>query len=254
MSGHTIISTSELEEICTCYQCDCETKSCGICTWEGEPCLECFNIRTYEHLEPDSERPSLFKRPTQDVGSAPDFPRLTNTITEYTSLGNGDCLYDCVSKALSTNGTRLISIASLRSLVARYQTSETFAAYRAVANQSGYDCIKKARTLRALKNVIQVSGGDVGPEKCLWGDENTLNIVSKTYNVRFAIFNGEGALVQVIETERSHVYTILLKLYQTEEVEHYNLLLFGMKSLLHARDWELLQHLLSKTRSAQFAG
>jgi hypothetical protein len=170
-----------------------------------------------------------------------------NRIEEIATDGNGDCLYECISRALSGGKTPGVTIAALRAFVARSQTDDTYTAYRVVSRQddgAGYDCIKKVRSLRGLKNTIQLCGAQVGADKCLWGDENAIHIIANGYRLRFAIFDNSGRIVQIVEPEETPPKTpktVLLRLHrQISHCEHFNLLTFNNHTLLDQHEWDWL--------------
>lgn len=246
-----IVRHSEIAEINKCFQCDCETIAAGICTWQGEPCLECFDVATYCHLQSNPNRPGLFERNSANHQNySPENRPQKGSIKEIMTDGNGDCLYECIARALSTTGTSRITISELRAFVSRNQTEDTFNAYKIVAKhdeQGSYNCLKKVRTLRGLKNVIQRCGAHVGAENCLWGDENALHILSNGYRLRFAIFDNTGKIVQLVEpTQHNASRTVLLRLHrQIKNCEHFNLLTFNDHTLLHNYEWNVLKQLLA---------
>lgn len=244
------VQKREIDELCKCYKCDCETADCGICTWFGEPCAECFDLTTYSHLQPNPRHPSRFLKNSHH----PEKLRRSVShaeIEEISTDGNGDCLYECIATALSTTGLHRISISDIRAFVARKQNDETFSIYKSLAGRTRsntdfeeYQCLKKVRTLRGFKNVIQRCGANVGPDECMWGDENTLQVLADGYRLRFAIFDHTGNLIQIIEPNqenRSAVCSVLLRLYRhTVGNEHFNLLRFNNQTLLSQHEWEWL--------------
>lgn len=246
------ISDAEWLELSRCYRCNCATYP--VCTWLGEPCNECFSALEFQHLAP--AEPGCFSTPPHSAASPP--PRgLTHTrIEEVGTSGNGDCLYDCVAKALNHYiplqrvATQHISIGDLRQFVSRRQTPATFDAYKvaAVGDADGsYECLSKVKTLRGFKNCIQHCGSDVGAQKCLWGDENTLNIISSAFRLRFAVFDERGALLQSVNGEGAAApkHTVLLRLNRSVDgEEHFSLLTFNRQTVLQSGEWAWLKKTL----------
>lgn len=135
----------------------------------------------------------------------------------------------------------------MRRAAARYQTQHTFTAYQALAaDQPEYRCISKSRTLRGFKNVMQRCGEDVGPEHCLWGDENTLNVFSKLFQLRFVVFNDKGQLVQRVQDAVRVNHTVLLRLNRSRPgEEHFSLLRFNGETILQDHEWNWLKNRLN---------
>lgn len=232
-----LVQPHEIQELTKCYNCDCATlATTKLCTWHGEPCKECFDITTYQHLQPDPNHPGLFKsdlnQPTPQLRRI-EHPRISEIQTDP----NGDCLYDCLSKALG--GT---PIDMIRAFVARSQTQDTFDAYKTVSKHSdGYGVLQNVRTLRGLKNTIQRCGAVVGSSECLWGDENTLQIIANGYLLRLAVFDTTGKLIQKVEPDSPSVRTVMLRLNRLRPgSEHFTLLAFNRQTLLQPHEWSWL--------------
>lgn len=232
-----LVQPHEVQELTKCFYCDCATArtSHGVCTWHGEPCKECFDIKTYQHLTPDADHPGLFKPVNTNNTRLRqiEYPRIAEIQTDP----NGDCLYDCLSKALGG-----IPIEALRAFVARSQTQSTFEAYKTIAKHSeGYEVLHRVKTLRGLKNTMQRCGATVGSSDCLWGDENALHILSNGYLLRFAVFDTSGKLIQKVEPDLPNVRTILLRLNRMRQgSEHFTLLTFNRQTLLQSHEWTWL--------------
>jgi hypothetical protein len=232
-----LVQPHEIKELTKCFYCDCATDKTGVCTWHGEPCKECFDVTTYQHYQVDPNHPGLFTQSTaRNELRRIEHPRISEIPTDP----NGDCLYDCVSKALGG-----VPISDLRAFVSRSQTQDTFEAYRTISrNSPGYDVLQKVRTLRGLKNTIQRCGSTVGSNECLWGDENAIQILSNGYLLRFAVFDTTGKMIQNVEPEplgtpsKTPSRTVLLRLNRsTAGSEHFTLLTFNRQTLLQAHEW-----------------
>ena len=201
-----LASNDNLKELYKCHVCDCETKRCGICTWQGQICAECFDVTTYCHRRHDVGRQGTFVKDEQpnevDVREI-TYPR----ISEITTEGNGDCLYDSLAKGLVSDHTihsPVLTVELLRLFVSRMQTQNNFAAYKAA-----YE-LKEIHTLRSFKNTLQRCGEKVGPDKCLWGDENTIGIVANDYRLRFVIFDQAGKS-SLFEANRQYAAVIMFE-------------------------------------------
>jgi hypothetical protein len=238
------LTSDELKELAKCYKCDCTTR--GLCTWQGEPCTECFNLNTYAHLQPGNNIG------THASSEASGQQQATREITkpqieQVSTKPNGDCLYECIACALNElvdirDGGRPITIDDLRAFVSRSQNSETFGVYRTLADeQPEYACLRSAHTLRAFKNIIRRCGRDAGPRGCLWGDENTLHAIAEAYRLRFAVFNEKGRLIQQVQVPSQEcpvMRTVLLRLNNLSPgEEHFELLQFNGHSLLLDNEW-----------------
>lgn len=240
------ISDAELLELRRCYRCNCATYP--ICTWLGEPCEYCYCACNFCHLDPDPASPGLFKPATSSTPKNPPRFMRSMTIREVSTDGNGDCLYECISKALNryvntSIATDPISVSALRNFVSRKQTNENFEAYKHTARaSSNYDCLSRVHTLRGFKNIMQQCGSDVGPDSCLWGDENTLDVVSSAFCLNFVVFDEKGRLVQFIESPESPAHTILLRHYRHNDgEEHFTLLEFNEQTVLQKHEWTWLK-------------
>mgnify|MGYP001073990057 CR=1 FL=1 len=239
-----LASNDELKDLYKCFFCDCKTLSCGICTWQGEPCKECFDKDIFQHRAYDPNNPGKYLR--NNSSSSPRevmYPKMS----EIQTNGNGDCLYESISKALVLNygyHNTMVSIDMLRNYVSRLQNMANFEAYKVTYGGDG--CMKDIRTLRAFKNLVQYNGEQVGPDKCLWGDENVLNIISNGYLIRFVVFDHSGEMIQTIKPDNSQAArTILLRLNrQLRNCEHFNLLTFNKQTLLQEQEWNALKQIL----------
>lgn len=236
-----LVQPEEVAELNRCYRCDCKTRSTRVCTWQGEPCKECFSFVTYQHFLPNPAEPGLYVKVERPLVNRA-IPRSLQ-ISEIPTDGNGDCLYDCIARALGTD-TEWVPIADLRSFVARKQTTDNFSAYKTLASQSEeYSVLSRVRSLRGFQNVIRRCGSDVGPEECLWGDENVLNIISTAYKVRFAVFDDRGKIIQIIMPEETigEPHTILIRLSRrVKQSEHYTLLSLNGQTLLQPSEFAVL--------------
>jgi hypothetical protein len=243
------INEQDLLELCRCYKCDCATYP--VCTWLGEPCSLCFNVNTFTHYDSDSAKPSLFKNNAdhqreqqreQQLTILDKRPLVKTRIQEIKTDGNGDCLYECIALALNrylSDGVarEKITVADLRFFVSQRQTNATYEAYKNLAATGDYECLSKVRNIRGFKNVIQQCGGNVGPENCLWGDENTIGVFADAYRMRFVVFDERGALLQMIG-EPEYVHTILLRLNRIRVgEEHFTLLQFNDQTVLKQHEW-----------------
>lgn len=239
------LSEVELLEMNRCFHCDCSTYP--ICTWIGEPCKECFNTDSFTHYNPDV-RPGLFQ--TRNTVNTEKRIIKNTKVSEIKTSNDGDCLYDCFARALNRYlrkgiANKEITIADMRMFVSRYQTPDMYNAYKTLAESSSdYECIAKTHSLRSFKNIIQQCGNNVGAEKCLWGDENTLNIFSEIYRIRVVVFNERGQLLQIIGTDELR-HTILLRLNQQQKAEeHYTLMQFNNQTILQKHEWIWLKKYL----------
>lgn len=241
------VSGAEMTELCRCFKCDCETYP--FCTWLGEPCTECFNVDHLQHGEPNPNKPGEHTPSAHAV--LEQRPLVRTFIEEVRTQPNGDCLYEAIQLALNhyVRGEKMITIEDLRGAASRYQTSDTFHAYQALAaNQPEYRCISKSRTLRGFKNIMQRCGEEVGPEHCLWGDENTIEVFSRLFKIRFAVFNDKGKLVQLVQASRGVHHTVLLRLNRSRPgEEHFSLLRFNGETILQAHEWNWLKNRLNIT-------
>jgi hypothetical protein len=243
------INEHDVLELCRCYKCDCSTYP--ICTWLGEPCKLCFDIETFSHFDADQGKPGLFLNGLEHQHARLRHHQLTivnrrplvkTRIQEIKTDGNGDCLYECIALALnryisSTVSLQKIAIADLRFLVSQLQTNETYEAYKTLASTGEYDCLAKVRNIRGFKNVIQDCGAVVGPENCLWGDENTLGIFSNAFHLRFVVFDEHGKLLQVVG-QQEYGHTILLRLNRVRAgEEHFTLLQFNGETIIKQHEW-----------------
>ncbi len=233
------LSEVELLELRRCYHCDCA--SYPLCTWIGEPCKECFCTETFTHYDPDERHPGQFK--TQNAHRPVKRALLHTRVSEIKTSEDGDCLYDCLALAfnrylLQGVATQPITVSDLRIFASRCQTEATFAAYKVLAESTNdYECISKTRTLRGFKNIVQQCGSDVGSERCLWGDENTLTFFSESYRIRFVVFNERGQLIQIIGS-LDYGHTILLRLNRKDvQSEHFTLLQFNNETILQQHEW-----------------
>lgn len=163
-------------------------------------------------------------------------------------MGDGDCLYEALAKALNHYIVReKLTIAELRFFVSQQQTQERFQSYKALEKE--YPAIEKTKTLREFKNVIQQCGSNTGPAKCMWGDENTLDIISNAYHLRFAIFNEKGRVIQTIEPKlpKRARRTVMLRINQSMPgYEHYSLFMFNQETLLLDNEWNWIKHKTQK--------
>lgn len=246
-----LVREEEIQELTRCYYCDCQTINTGVCTWQGEPCKRCFDMVTYRHLQPNDAEPGL-----HITGSSPPSRKRQITkiqIEEIPTDGNGDCLYACIVRALG-NGRNQLSVEELRAFVARMQTDDMFHAYKTLAartsdQSSDYPALERVRSLRGFQNVIRRCGKNVGADQCLWGDENTLNIVSNAYHLRFIIFDDQGKIMQVINANSPTVHTILLRLSSAlKNSEHYTLLKFNDQTLLQPHEFTCLIERINNPR------
>lgn len=248
-----ILSDRDLRK---CYACNCSTAP--LCTVNGEVCNECFDIYRFKHkqfnrsnlvcigflkdyVEDESEPVS----PTNAKMYIPKNPKVQ--VIEVP--GDGDCLYKCVEMALP--GDAQITVTDLRALVANSQTQETFDNYKEV-----YPPLAKLKTLQSFRNFIKRCGAKVGPDKCLWGDENALQIISNEYILHFAIFSAGGGLIQLVEPEldtsvpSSYMkrYVLLLLDNRNDTNEHYYLLKFDNKRLISEPVWQSMLAILNHHR------
>lgn len=233
------LTESELLELRRCRHCDCSTYP--ICTWFGEPCRECFCPDSFTHYDSDAQHPGLFK--TQMAAPSRKRTIVHYRVLEIATSNDGDCLYDCISRALNQYldkgvAQQTISVIDLRTFISRFQTNETYAAYKTLAASSkDYECIAKTHSLRSFKNVVEQCGKDVGAPNCLWGDENTLNFFAEAYRIRFVVFNDQGQLLQILGAPDFR-HTMLLRLNQDQ---HYTLLQFNHQSVLQQHEWMWLK-------------
>jgi len=243
------VSDAEIAELCRCYRCDCKTYP--ICTWFGEPCAECFDVAKLKHHKPNMNRPGEHAPEIEEEEAIRSLVRTY--IEEVRTQPSGDCLYEAIAHALNhyVRSNVWITTHDLREAASRYQSAETFSAYQALAtDQPEYRCISKARTVRGFKNIMKRCGDEVGPEHCLWGDENTLEVFSRLFKVKFAVFNDKGQLVQRVAASvfPRIKHTILLRLNQSRPgEEHFSLLRFNGETILQPNEWNWIQNRLNLT-------
>ena len=240
------ISISQKIQYYTCYMCDCQTFP--YCSIDGFVCNECFDVKNYIHYTKDKE-PGVFKKNNNvnQVSSLEKNSIIYPYIQDIITIGNGDCLYECVSHAFCDK----ISIEDFRNLVAQNQTKDTYEMYKVLSkSNSEYKCIKKVKTFRQFKNVIQRCGWDInGYKNVMWGDENAINIISGEWNIIFVIFNEKGIQLQSIDNTENAVNPkyILLRLDSSKKGnEHYDLISFNKHTLLSKFEWVYLNELLTK--------
>lgn len=255
-------------ELYKCYKCNCDTFPICICIGNtSELCNECFDIENFNHKLPCKSSPGKFQISStltneSKIASTPDSGKSSRTSTS-TPLGSstvknpsinvinmprdGDCLY----KAFSTAFNNGVSVENLRFLVSKKQSIESFKSYKTLADwkMSEYSAIKGAKTLREFKNVIQYPGYKVGPEHCVWGDENTMRIISNAFRLGILIFNEKNVLVQTIVPEfnnQTKRYILLRLNTMYPGNEHYDLLIFNRHPLINYFELSNLKEILNR--------
>lgn len=232
-------------ELYKCYKCNCNTfPMCVEIGCSSELCDECFDLENYTHKLPCKSNPGRFQFSDKPPHSIK--PPSKPTISVINMPSDGDCLY----RAFSTSFNNGITVDDLRYLVSRKQSVESFQAYKTLADwkMSEYSAIKGAKTLREFKNVIQYPGSKVGPQHCVWGDENAMRIISNAYRLGILIFNEKGSLIQTIKPEfnRTSKRYVLLRLNSRfQNNEHYDLLVFGGHALITYNELSKLKEILN---------
>ena len=243
--------SEEHNELYKCFRCDCVTYP--HCSVLGELCSECFDRKHFKHLKPRSNFPGTFK-PSKCDTNCEKTERYADSTTRFyvvRSPPNGDCLYCSISNALnsSNNGNTKITVEDLRILVSRKQTKETYDAYMALVKESpdslNYKNMENVKSFAQFRHFIQRTGEKYGPNGCLWGDENAIQIIANIYGITFVIFNEKGNVLQKVYPSDSESLCkpryILLRLYsKSEGEEHFDLLTFNQKSILTEAAWQYL--------------
>lgn len=229
------LADEELREIYACRTCDCRTYP--VCHVDGAPCDECFCVRHFHHRTPDT--PALFRACELKEAFDDAAPLTASYVRVVRTAPNGDCLYECFSRALAGpfggSGVRCVarpSIAALRRMVASRQTDATFGAYTALRDQPEYRAaLRHVRTLRQLRDAIQRPGTEcTAPTECVWGDENALNAFANAWRVRVCVYNEKGRRVENLVPPLGYTYTLVLRLDQGSA--HYDLCTFNEHTLL----------------------
>ncbi len=235
-----------MREMYGCKDCDCEKYPW--CTYLGGLCRECVDLHHYVHKKPLRSKAGCFSTDPNSIKDTPsiDYPYIKIIKTSL----DGDCLFSAISEAF--NGK--LTIKDLRHLVARYQTRETFETYTELAGfMPEYRPIRAAHSLRDFRVLIKKTGDDVGIENCVWGDENSIQIISTCLRLGIMIFNEKGKFVQSITPERTSTfndtkssrYVLLLLNSSKAGNEHYNLLEFNKHTLLTEYEYSKMKNIIS---------
>lgn len=248
-----------MREMYACKDCDCETYPWCVNKYIGGICRECFDLESYTHKKALRSKPGLYGVDKKEISKL-----LTPIKIEYPYIKliptplDGDCLYQSISKAFEGK----ITVEDLRYLVAQCQNNTTFQTYKELSGfMSEYRPIRGANSLRDFKILIKKTGEDVGCNNCVWGDENSLAIISTMFRLGFMIFNEKGSLIQEIYPERTSTfstrdpsrYLLLLLNGSKSGQEHYNLLEFNHHTLLRPEEVSQISNLLSSTNTTRNA-
>ena len=122
---------------------------------------------------------------------------------------NGDCFYEAVAYALSTDEpdagaganedeesspTPTTCTTTLRSIVANSLTEETMELFRMTheAGIGGFEFMRKMTDLDALKEKHLVSGKDTGPGACIWANDFCIQTIATHLRVCLHIMDEES--------------------------------------------------------------
>lgn len=99
-----------------------------------------------------------------------------------TIKADGDCLYDCVARALGEG----VTITYLRDFVADGVSQEMFERYKAVSCMPGYEWVIRMNDLEELKAAIR-------EPRTVWADENALEVIGASL-CRLLVLDDEGLI------------------------------------------------------------
>lgn len=260
---------NEFTELLKCYKCDCIGKP--YCNIKGELCDECFDYKHFCHRKPRSKFPGTFlkvKCSFDRCKKTAVYKNNKKTFYVVRGPGDGDCLYTAISNAMG--GT--ISVKDLRRLISRKQTNDMYKAYVELSKTTNeFQVVQQVNSFAQYRHLIQLCGSEVGPDQCIWGDENALSIISNEFGFTFVIFNEKGNVIQTITPSHNgdtcdntndvtnnkqcnkHAKCtvcvkrfVLLRLCGTDNNEgHYDLLKFNGHSILSSAMWNYLNDITS---------
>lgn len=244
-----------MKEMYSCKECECA--SFPWCSKFGSLCKECVDLSSYIHKRPLRNNPGRYAIDPESSHSIPndniDYPYIQVLKTSP----NGDCLYKSISIAFDG----LITVEDLRHLVARYQTQTTFDMYKELSKfMPEFRPIKGTSCLRDFRILIKKTGGDIGIGNCVWGDENSLQIISTSLRLGIMIFNEKGKFMQSLNPEPIYMhentiprrYILLLLNNSKAGNEHYNLLKFNNNTLLTDYEIQKMNKMLSLKKDAKY--
>ena len=243
-----------MDELLKCFKCNCETKP--FCSVNGRPCDKCIDICTLVHYQPREILPGTHikkkcKHSSSASASRKTFPFDTISVggkglIVIKTKGNGDCLYESLSKAFGG----LLTIEDLRALVSNNQTEAMYDNYMDLSDQNIFG--KQLDTIESFaqfRHYIQKCGYD---DSCggssgnvMWGDENAIQIISNVWLLTFIVFNEKGNIIQRVEPAKTGVcgrgccprYVLLRLNGHSPGQEHFDLLQFNGRTLLCEDDW-----------------
>lgn len=236
-----ILTKRELmKEMYACKDCDCETYPW--CTTLHGVCGECFDINEYKHKQALRQEPGKYAIDRNNIKNKE--PTITYPYIQKVSIPpDGDCLYKSISIAYD----KKIDVKKLRCFVANKQTPHIYNTYKEISkSMKGYTPIEKINNLRELKMLIKKMGKDIGIRDCMWGDENSLQILVNIFNIQIVIFNEQGRLIQTItpcDNNNTPRYIMLSLNNQAPGNEHYSLLKFNNHALLTQNEWSYLKNI-----------
>lgn len=243
-----------MREMYACKDCDCE--SYPWCTKLGGLCRECIDLQNYVHKKPLRSKPGRYDTDKSEINNIAHTTLNYPFIKVIPTTLDGDCLYTAISIAFD----KKITVKDLRHLVARYQTESTYNTYKELSSfMSEYRPIQPTKSLRDFRILIKKTGKDVGIGNCVWGDENTLQILSTSLRLGIIIFNEKGQYIQHIIPERTSTfnntqpsrYILLLLNSGKSGNEHYNLLEFNRHVLLTEFEWKKMKNILSSQQTTR---
>ena len=110
-------------------------------------------------------------------------------------LPNGDCFYEAVAHALSTDQDQQHRTPSdLRAIVANSLTEETMELFRMTheAGVGGFEFMRKISDLDTLKERHLISGRDTSAGTCIWANDYAISTISTHLRVCLHILDEEG--------------------------------------------------------------
>lgn len=186
-----------MDELRKCYMCNCETYP--YCSIIGKICKNC--MKDLQHKKQNNENNGYF----DDIKLIKKNIRKSNKkrIIKRTNP-DGDCLYQSMTIIFNNK----ITVNDIRKMVADKQTKDHYDHYKSLEMTKDFEFMRNIDTFIQFKQYIKKEGRIYGSDKCFWGDENILNILSEEYRLNINIFDKNCKLLNNIGNYDKSVYLL----------------------------------------------
>mmetsp|Transcript_26417 Transcript_26417/g.33275 ORF Transcript_26417/g.33275 Transcript_26417/m.33275 type:complete len:387 (-) Transcript_26417:99-1259(-) len=144
---------------------------------------------------------------------------------------DGDCWYNCIARALGSDGSEEHTISTLRERIAEEVSDETVQIFRIAhdAGLPGYEFMRRATNAETVRGRMRLTSRQVGSGRVLWANDFEVRTTANVFRCVLLLYDMEARKMNSfirIEPEVTLGQPSRFIVLQRTKRQHYNLVLY----------------------------